>query len=68
MLNSIKNVKKSMKVTTIGTQTVLQVMVTDPAAAKGLIALYDQENLWDGKMLQPKSKYPNFPSIPFPLC
>lgn len=55
MLNSVKNVKKSMKVTTVGTQTVLQVTVTDPAAAKGLIALYDQENLWDGETLVPKS-------------
>ncbi|WP_310830336.1 DUF6612 family protein [Paenibacillus pedocola] len=55
MLNSVKNVKKSMKVTTVGTQTVLQVTVTDPAAAKGLIALYDQENLWDGETLEPKS-------------
>lgn len=55
MLYSVKNVKKSMKVTTVGTQTVMQFTVTDPAAAKGIIALYDQENLWDGETLQPKS-------------
>ncbi len=55
MLNSVKNVKKSMKVTTVGTQTVLQFTVTDPAAAKAIIALYDQENLWDGETLLPKS-------------
>ena len=55
MLDYVKSVKKSMKVTTAGTQTVLQFTVTDPAAAKGIITLYDQENLWDGETLLPKS-------------
>jgi hypothetical protein len=55
MLDSVKSVKKLMKVTTVGTQTVLQFTVTDPAAAKGIITLYDQENLWDGETLLPKS-------------
>lgn len=55
MLDSVKNYKKSMKVTNVGTQTVMQFTVTDPAAAKGIITLYDQENLWDGETLQPKS-------------
>lgn len=44
-----------MKVSTAGAQTVLQFTVTDPTAAKGIIKLYDQENLWDGETVQPKS-------------
>ncbi|WP_405176169.1 DUF6612 family protein [Paenibacillus sp. FSL H8-0261] len=55
MLDSVKNYKKSMKVSTAGAQTVLQFTVTDPTAAKGIIKLYDQENLWDGETVQPKS-------------
>lgn len=55
MLDSVKNYKKSMKVSNVGTQTVLQFTITDPTAAKGIITLYDQENLWDGETLQPKS-------------
>lgn len=55
MLDSVKSYKKSMKVSTAGTQTVLQFTITDPKAAKGLIALYDQENLWDGEIVHPKS-------------
>ncbi|MNO43917.1 hypothetical protein D3C76_341500 [compost metagenome] len=55
MLDSVKNYKKSMKVSTAGAQTVLQFTITDPTAAKALIALYDQENLWDGETVQPKS-------------
>ncbi|MDH6426482.1 DUF6612 family protein [Paenibacillus sp. FSL R7-0048] len=55
MLDSVKSYKKSMKVSTAGAQTVLQFTVTDPTAAKGIIKLYDQENLWDGETVQPKS-------------
>ncbi|MBY0014010.1 DUF6612 family protein [Paenibacillus typhae] len=55
MLDSVKAYKKSMKVSTAGTQTVMQFTLTDPAAAKAVITLYDQENLWDGETLQPKS-------------
>jgi hypothetical protein len=55
MLDSVKNYKKSMKVSTAGAQTILQFTITDPTAAKTLIALYDQENLWDGETVQPKS-------------
>lgn len=55
MLDSVKSYKKSMKVNNVGAQTVLQFTITDPTAAKGIIALYDQENLWDGESVQPKS-------------
>lgn len=55
MLNSVKNYKKLMKVNNVGKQTVLQFTTTDPKAAKAIIELYDQENLWDGETLQPKS-------------
>ncbi|AIQ54952.1 DUF6612 family protein [Paenibacillus sp. FSL R7-0331] len=55
MLDSVKAYKKSMKVSIAGAQTVMQFTLTDPAAAKAVITLYDQENLWDGETLQPKS-------------
>ncbi|KUP21956.1 DUF6612 family protein [Paenibacillus sp. DMB5] len=55
MLDSVKAYKKAMKVSTAGAQTVMQFTLTDPAAAKAVITLYDQENLWDGETLLPKS-------------
>ncbi|MNI75392.1 hypothetical protein D3C73_1315400 [compost metagenome] len=55
MLFSVKNYKKSMKVAVVGTQTVMQFTSTDPATAKAIIKLYDQENLGDGETLLPKS-------------
>ncbi|MDF9843139.1 MULTISPECIES: DUF6612 family protein [unclassified Paenibacillus] len=55
ILDSVKAYKKSMKVSTAGTQTVMQFTLTDPAAAKAVITLYDQENLWDSETLLPKS-------------
>ncbi|KGE17039.1 DUF6612 family protein [Paenibacillus wynnii] len=55
MLDSVKNYKKSMKVSDVGSQTVLQFTITEPKAAKMLIELYDQDIVMDSGTIQPKS-------------
>ncbi|MBY9080798.1 hypothetical protein KIH86_13330 [Paenibacillus sp. HN-1] len=55
VLDSVKAYKKSMKVSTAGTQTILQFTLTDAKAAKAVISLYDRENLYEGAVIQPKS-------------
>lgn len=55
VLDSVKNYKKSMKVTDVGSQSILQFTVTEPKAAKAMIDLYDRDLVRDAETVQPKS-------------